>query len=88
MFYLRSDYYGNKLYKFQRETQKLVGPVSVFVSPGKIFLEGPGASERSRENVYYKRYCFIQVTCNMNAKGQTWNENIRTVTRPKEKSPS
>jgi len=25
---------------------------------------------------YYKRYCFIQVTCNMNAIEQTWNENI------------
>jgi len=24
----------------------------------------------------------------MNAKSQTWNENIRTVARPKEKSPS
>jgi len=34
------------------------------------------ASKRSRENAYYERYCFIQVTCNMNAKGQTWNENI------------
>jgi len=46
------------------------------------------ASEGSRENAYYERYCFIQVTCNMNAKVQTWNENIWTVTRPKEKSPS
>jgi len=26
--------------------------------------------------------------CNMNAKGQTWNENIWTVTRSKETSPS
>jgi len=34
------------------------------------------ASERSRENAYYIRYCFYQVTCNMNAKGQTWNEYI------------
>jgi len=42
----------------------------------------------SRENVYYERYCSMQVTCNMNAKGQTWNENIWTVTRPKEKRPS
>jgi len=24
----------------------------------------------------------------MNAKGQTWNEDVLTVTRPKEKSPS
>jgi len=24
----------------------------------------------------------------MNAKSQTWNENIRTVAKPKEKSPS
>jgi len=23
-------------------------------------------------NAYYERYCFIQVTCNMNAKGQTY----------------
>jgi len=44
------------------------------------------ASEQNRENAYYERYCFIQVTCNMNAKGQTWNENIRKVTRPKERS--
>jgi len=44
------------------------------------------ASERNRENAYYERYCFIQVTCNMNAKDQTWNENIWTVTRSKEKS--
>jgi len=44
------------------------------------------ASERSSENAYYKHYCFIQVTCNINAKGQTWNENIWTVLRPKEKS--
>ena len=34
------------------------------------------ASERGRENAQYERYCFIQVTCNMNAKDQTWNENI------------
>jgi len=32
--------------------------------------------ERGREYAYYERYYFIQVTCNMNAKGQTWNENI------------
>jgi len=32
--------------------------------------------ELSRENAYYKRGCFIHVTCNMNAKGQAWNENI------------
>jgi len=29
-----------------------------------------------------------EVTCNMNAKGQTWNENIRTMTRSNEKSLS
>ena len=38
MFYLQSDYYRNKLYKFQREAQKLGGPVSVFVPRGNIFL--------------------------------------------------
>jgi len=38
MFYLHSDYYRNKQYKFQRETQKLGGPVSVFVPLGNIFL--------------------------------------------------
>jgi len=38
-------------------------------------------SERSREN-HYERCCFIQVTCNMNAKGQTWIENIATVANP------
>jgi len=32
------------------------------------------ASKRSRENAYYERYVLIQVTCNMNAKGQTWNQ--------------
>jgi len=36
MFYLQSDYYGNKLYTFQRETQKLGSPVFVFVPLGKI----------------------------------------------------
>jgi len=25
--------------------------------------------------LYYERYSFILVTCNMNAKNQTWNEN-------------
>ena len=45
-------------------------------------------SERNRENAHYERYCFILVTCNMNAKGQTGNENILTVTRPEEESPS
>jgi len=45
------------------------------------------ASERSWENTYYERYFLIQLTCNMNAKGQTWNENIWTVTRPNQKSP-
>jgi len=44
--------------------------------------------ERSRENAHYEWYCFIQVTCKMNANGQTWNENIWTVTRPKEKTLS
>jgi len=29
---------------------------------------------------------FIQVTCNVNAKSQTWNENIWTVTRPKKRA--
>jgi len=43
-------------------------------------------SERSRENVYYERYCFIQVSCNMNAKGQTWNENIWQWQGPKKKA--
>ena len=88
MFYLHSVYYKNKLYKIQRETQKLGGPGIGIRTPGKIFLERPGASERSRENACYKRKFFIQTTCSMNAKGQTWNENIWTVTRPKEKSPS
>jgi len=46
------------------------------------------ASDRSRENSCCERYCFIQVTCNMNAKSQAWNEKIWTVTRPKEKHPS
>ena len=36
------------------------------------------ASERNRDNAYYERYCFIQVTCNMITKGQTWNENMNT----------
>jgi len=43
--------------------------------------------ELSRENAYYKRGCFIHVTCNMNAKGQAWNENIWTLRRPYEKIP-
>jgi len=45
--------------------------------PDKTLMNEPerSARERSRENTYYERYCFIQVTCNMNAKGQTWNEN-------------
>jgi len=30
------------------------------------------ASERLRENAYYEWYFLIQVTCNMNAKGQAW----------------
>jgi len=34
------------------------------------------ASDRNRENAYYERYCFIQVTCNMDTKGQTWNDII------------
>jgi len=55
MFYLHSVYYKNKLYKIQRETQKLGGPGIGIRTPGKIFLELPGASERSRENAYYKR---------------------------------
>ena len=46
------------------------------------------ASERSRENAYYERYFSIQITCNMNAKGQTWNENIWTVAGHNEKNPS
>jgi len=56
---------------------------------GRALMDDPesSASERSRENAYYERYCYIQVTCNINAKGQTWNENKWTVTRPKEKSP-
>jgi len=45
------------------------------------------ASERSRENAGYERYCFDQVTCNMNAIGRTWNGHISTVTRPKRRSP-
>jgi len=47
-----------------------------------------GKREQSRENTYYEWFYFIHVTCNMNAKGQTWNENIWTVTRPKEKIPN
>jgi len=39
--YPMSGYYTNKLCKLYRETHKLGGPVSVFVSPGKISLEGP-----------------------------------------------
>jgi len=44
---------------------------------GRALMDDPesSASERSRENAYYERYCYIQVTCNINAKGQTWNEN-------------
>jgi len=53
-----------------------------------IDVSEESTSEQSRENAYYERYCLIQVTCNMNAKGQTWNENIWTVTRSKAKSPS
>jgi len=30
----------------------------------------------------------FKVTCNINAKGQSWNENIWTVARPKEKTSS
>jgi len=46
--------------------------------------------ERSRKNAYYEPSCFVQVipTGKMNAKGQTWNENIWTVIRSKEKGPS
>jgi len=36
------------------------------------------ASERSRKNTYYERYCFIRVTSNMNAKGQTWKEYMNS----------
>jgi len=46
---------------------------------------GPDLTSLAR---LYEQYCLIQVTCNMNAKGQTWNEDIWTVTRPNKKSPS
>ena len=36
-----SNYYINKLYKFQRETQTLGGPGTGLRHPGKIFLKGP-----------------------------------------------
>ena len=36
------------------------------------------ASERIRKNAYYEQYFLIQVICSMNAKGQTWNDNIWT----------
>ena len=42
------------------------------------------AREWSLENAYYERHFLIKVTCNMNAKGQTWNENTWTVTKPSE----
>jgi len=41
LFHIYSNYYRNKLYKFQREIQKLGGTTSVFVPPGKFSLEGP-----------------------------------------------
>jgi len=40
------------------------------------------SSERNRENAWCEQYFLIQVTCKMNAKDQTWNENIWTVTTP------
>jgi len=50
------------------------------------------ARSKARANVLerkpYKWYFVIQVTCKMNVKGQTWNKNIRTLTRSNEKSPS
>jgi len=54
------------------------------------YLISEGSSKarvKSRERLY-ERYFLIQVTCNMNTKGQTWNENIWIVTRPDEESPS
>jgi len=42
------------------------------------YLISEGSSKarvKSRERLY-ERYFLIQVTCNMNTKGQTWNENI------------
>jgi len=33
-------------------------------------------SEVERTPTYDERYCFIQITWNMDTKGQTWNENI------------
>jgi len=44
----------------------------------------PARNDKPRERLLGT----ILVTCNMNAKGQTWNEDVLTVTRPKEKSPS
>ena len=48
----------------------------------------PGITRPLHATVHYERYCFILVTCNMNAKCQAGNENILTVTRLKEESPS
>ena len=39
-FYLYSDYYTNKVYKFRQRSQKLGDPALVFVPPGKTSLRG------------------------------------------------
>jgi len=40
LLHLYSDYYANKLCRFRRVFQKLVGTVLVFVPPGTISLRG------------------------------------------------
>jgi len=92
---LSTDWNSNTMLSANPLLQKTINLIWIifrkhFIADGSSGSNGwaqESASEINRENAYCEWYFMIQVTCKMNAKGQTWNENIWNSDKAQWKKP-